>query len=168
MKKSWVLLVPLCFCGLARAGDFNYDPFYIGGGLSSNSLDGFEDATGYQLFAGYNLDYMLGPVTTAVEAGYMDSGDFDLSLSAPGFSFSPPSVEAKGAWASVNLAYPINESFELLGRVGYDFGDDDGALLGIGIEYLPTTQFGIRGEYISRQVTESLQINVVYYPRWLK
>lgn len=76
------------------------------------------------------------------------------------------SVETKAAWASANLAYPVNESFELLGRVGYDFGDDNGALPGTGIEYSPLSQLGIRGEYVSRRETESLQINVVYYPHW--
>jgi hypothetical protein len=168
MKTSWLILAPLCFGSLAHAEGFNYEPLYIGGGLSSNRLDGFDNATGYQLFAGYNLDYMLGPVTTAVEAGYMDSGDFDLSLPTPGFAFSPPSDNATGGWVSANFGFAVNERFECLGRVGFDFGDDDGALLGVGVEYKPAKQFGIRGEYIARREINSLQVNVVYYPGWSK
>jgi len=168
MKKFGLILAPLCFCSLSHAEGFNFEPLYIGGGISSNRLDGFDNATGYQLFAGYNFEYMLGPVTTSVEAGYMDSGDFDLDLTTPGFTFSPPSDNATGAWLSANFGFPVNESFELLGRIGYDFGNDDGALLGVGVEYQASKKMGIRGEYITRREINSLQVNFVYYPRWLK
>lgn len=168
MKKLCMILIPLCFCSSAQAESFNFEPVYVGGGISSNQLDGFDNATGYQLFAGYDFDYKLGLFTTSIEAGYMDSGDFDLDLNAPGFTFSPPSDNATGAWVSANIAYPVNETFELLGRAGYDFGDDDGALLGLGVEYQASKKIGIRAEYITRSEIDSLQVNIVYYPQWTK
>jgi hypothetical protein len=162
-----LILLPLCFCSITYAEGFNVNKLYIGGGASSNRLDGCDNATGYQLFAGYDMDLLLGPVTTAIEMGYMDSGDFDLELNVPGFNFSPPSVDAKGLWSSANFAYPVTETFEFLARIGYDFGDDDGVLFGFGAAFSVIQQLAIRGEYISRQETDSLQINLVYSPDWL-
>lgn len=167
MSRLWLLIVVSCFYGLTHAEVFDVNNLYIGAGISSNRLDGFDNATGYQLFAGYDLDVPLGPLTTAIEVGYMDSGDFDLQLNVPGISISPPSVDAKGAWASANVAYPFTEAFSILARIGYDLGDDDGVLFGAGAAFSIIPQLAIRGEYVSRRETDSLQVNLVYSPRWL-
>jgi hypothetical protein len=53
---------------------------------------------------------------------------------------------------------------ELLGRAGYDFGDDDGFLFGIGGGYIVNKNLKLRLEYVWRDNVDSLQFNVVFYP----
>ena len=50
----------------------------------------------------------------------------------------------------------------MLARVGFDFGDDDGVLLGTGLQYKFTTKVAMRMEYVARQNVNSLQANVLF------
>ncbi|MDH5426259.1 MAG: porin family protein [Gammaproteobacteria bacterium] len=159
MKKTALLLLMMSYHGAAQAESFDFSQFYIATGLSVNKLDGFDNANGYQLLIGYDLQYSVGAASTSIEAGYMDSGDFDLTLA--GLS-SPPSTKAKGGWVSANISYPLDDHFKLLARGGYDFGNDEGALLGTGVEYHLSEPFNIRAEFISRDETDSFQINLTY------
>jgi hypothetical protein len=161
-----LLLLAALFTGLAGAQGFATSRLHIGGGLSVNQLDGFDDATGYQLLVGYDLDFSLGAASSSVEAGYMDSGEFDLHLGFPGSVTASLSTEAKGAWVTGNIAYPLNPSFDLLARAGYDGGDDDGLMLGAGLAYGLAEKYTIRAEYVVRDETESLQLNLIYFPGW--
>ena len=161
MKKTGLFLILVLGCsGVVQADGIDLSRLYIGTGLSVNKLDGFDNATGYQVYAGYDLNYPIGAVTTSIEVGYMDSGEFDLILS--GLPLPPPSTQAKGSWISANLSYPINDAFNLLVRGGYDFGNDDGLLLGTGVEYNMSEQYRIRGEFVSRDEIDSFQINLAY------
>ena len=51
----------------------------------------------------------------------------------------------------------------MLVRLGYDFGDDDGFLLGTGMQYKFTTKVAMRMEYIARQNVSGLQANVLFH-----
>lgn len=165
MKASFLFIATamLWLSGTARAGDFTLTDIYYGAGISSNETDGFEDATGYQVFAGYDFGEIFGPLSTVVEIGYMDSGEFEHQLSTASGD-ARLITEAKGPWASGHLAYAFTDAIEVLGRAGYDFGDDDGALLGAGIGYHISKRFTLRLEYVARDVTDSLQLNMVYRP----
>lgn len=161
MKKVVLGVALFSAAGLAQA-----QGVYIGGGLSSNELDGFsgDNATGYQVFAGYDLDMIkLGAVKSAVEVGYMDSGEFETCVSLPFLGNVCGKDNATGVWANYVASVDINQSVSVLGRGGLDFGDDDGFMYGVGLGFKPAKQLEIRGEYVVRDTINSLQANVVYH-----
>lgn len=141
---------------------FNQDSFYAGAGLSLNSLSGYDDAMGYQVFAGYDLDFLnLGAVRLAVEVGYMNSGDFEFEETFFGQTFTFK-TDASGLWATGVVSYPLSDRFDLVGRLGLDFGDDDGFMLGGGAGYRVADQWGVRAEYVMRDNIDSLQLNAAF------
>ncbi len=62
----------------------------------------------------------------------------------------------------VFAGYELDSQFRLLGRLGVDFGDDDGLMVGAGLGYAFNRQLEVRGEYVARDNIDSLQANVVY------
>ncbi|HEX5513307.1 MAG TPA: outer membrane beta-barrel protein [Gammaproteobacteria bacterium] len=145
--------------GSALAQGFNQDNLYAGAGISLNSLSGFDDAVGFQIFGGYKLDTLnLDPVKLAVEVGYMDSGDFEAN-----YWFGKVEANVSGVWASAVASYPLTPELNLLGRLGLDFGDDDGLLLGAGVGYTVSKEIELRAEYVIRDNVDSLQANFVYH-----
>jgi hypothetical protein len=142
--------------GSAAAQGFDQRNLYVGGGLSFNSLSGFDDAVGFQIFAGYLFTPVgVGQISLAAEAGWMTSGDF----SAPG----QPDVSADGLWVNGVVGYPMTARFQFLGRAGMDFGDDDGLMFGIGLGYGLTSELELRAEYVVRDNINSTQVNVAYH-----
>lgn len=131
---------------------------YAGGGLSSNSADGLNgNATGFQFFLGYDLKGVkLGKANVAVEAGYMDSGDFDGCY----FNFGCGSDSATGLWATGVVLVPVANQLDFIGRLGLDFGDDDGLMFGVGLGYAVDKTIQLRGEYVIREDIDSLQANI--------
>ena len=130
---------------------------YAGGGLSSNSADGLNgNATGFQIFLGYDLKGVkLGKANVAVEVGYMDSGDFDVCY----FGFCA-SDSATGLWATGVVLVPVANQLDFIGRLGLDFGDDDGLMFGVGLGYAVDKKIQLRGEYVIREDIDSLQANI--------
>lgn len=129
---------------------------YLGGGVQHNRLDGdWDNATGYQFFGGYLFPGVPGLMRFGGELGYRDSGDFSQS----GVS----DVVFEGVWASGVVRVPFTPSLSALGRVGWDFGDEDGLLYGAGIAYRMNVALSLRGEYVVRDETDSLQANVVIH-----
>ncbi|RFA31100.1 hypothetical protein CAI21_00035 [Alkalilimnicola ehrlichii] len=128
--------------------------FYAGGGITRNQLSGWDDATGFQFFGGYNLPVETGLVDLSVELGYADSGDFESN---------GQETNADGLWLTGVARYPVTPEFGILGRLGADFGDDDGLMFGIGAGYRVNVAFEIRGEYVVRDETDSLQANFVVH-----
>ena len=57
---------------------------------------------------------------------------------------------------------PLTSKTDMLARLGFDFGDDDGFLLGAGMQYKFTTKVAMRMEYVARQNVNSLQANVLF------
>lgn len=140
--------------------------FYVGGGFSNNDVSSWDDATGYQVFVGYSLDrwlnFGLEDLSFAAELGYMDSGDFERRVCFLNFGCFKDETSASGVWTSAVASYSLSPEFKLIGRIGVDFGDDDGALLGIGAGYQFNNAFELRGEYVVRDEIDSLQLNLVY------
>jgi hypothetical protein len=89
----------------------------------------------------------------------MDTGNFKATVGGV-------SVEskAKGIWGAGVARYMATPNVELLGRVGYDFGDDDGLLFGIGAGYIVNKNLKLRLEFVEREDVSSIQFNVVFYP----
>ena len=170
MKKISILIAPLLCSTLLCAQGVNANQFFIGGGLGSNDLAG-ESATGFQIFAGMPLPVKMGKAKLSAEVGYMDSGEFEETFSYttinPLNPFGPPLVvsntttyEVKGLWANAVVEVPVG-SVELIGRVGLDFGDDDGLMLGAGVGIPVSNTMDIRVEYVIRDHVDSLQANLV-------
>ncbi len=129
---------------------------YVGGGLGFNSLPGYGSARGFQFIGGYSFSAKLNEdISSALEFGYMDSGNFDQ------YKGSSSNERVKGLWASMVESVPLSSKTDMLARLGYDFGDDDGFLLGTGLQYKFNTKLAFRMEYVARQNMNSLQANVL-------
>ena len=160
LKVSRVIAVALVAAGLssvASAQKFDNRRLFFGGGFAQNSISNFDNATGFQIFGGYNFPELARKFSVDAEAGYMDTGNFKRTA---------PTVEtkAKGVWGSGVARYMVAPQVELLGRLGYDFGDDDGVMFGIGAGYIVNKNLKLRGELVFRDTVDSLQFNVVFYP----
>lgn len=142
--------------GPALAAELEADRFYAGGGISDNEV-GDEDATGYQFFGGYELPVDMGAVEPAVELGFWDSGDFHVRTPA-----GRVERDAEGMWANGVFSLPVAPRVDLIGRAGLSFGDDDGLMAGGGAGFELTPELDLRGEYVVRDDTDSLQANLVY------
>lgn len=138
------------------AAQVESDRFYAGGGVNDNEVND-EDATGYQFFAGYELPVDMGQVEPAVELGFWDSGDFDVTTPA-----GRVERDAEGLWANGVFSVPVAPRVDLIGRAGLSFGDDDGLMAGGGAGFDLTRDLELRGEYVIRDDTDSLQANLVY------
>lgn len=163
MKKVVFGAALLAASSLAQA-----QGIYIGGGISSNDLDGWSDnATGGQFFAGFDLDMInLGSVKSAVEVGYMDSGDWEEDICYTYFGITQcatAKTSAKGAWANYVGSVDFTPAVSGIARAGFDFGDDDGFMFGAGLGFKATQQLEIRGEYVVRDHIDSLQANLVFH-----
>ena len=143
----------------------DFDQLYVGGGLSMNSVSGFDSAMGYQAFAGLPLDMIqFGPVKSAAEVGFMSSGDLGYSCSGSyyGYTYSCPSFSASGLWATYVASMDLADRVTGIARAGLDLGDDDGLMVGFGADYSLNDKIGIRAEYVIRDNINSLQANVTY------
>lgn len=140
----------------AFAATLEQDRMYLGGGIADNEVDN-ESATGYQFFAGYELPVNTGEVDTAVEIGFRDSGDYDVNTPA-----GNREEDADGVWVNGVASVPLAERIDLVGRAGVDFGDDDGLMAGAGVGVDVTDRVEVRGEYVARDETDSVQANLLY------
>lgn len=146
----------------AETTPFNAEDIYVGGGLSSNSASGLDSAMGFQIFAGVPLNVDLGSVNSAVEVGYMDSGKMEACVNVPFFGNVCGGDNATGIWANYVATMPLSGQLYGVGRLGLDFGDDDGLMYGIGVGHGIDDKLDVRGEYVARDNINSLQLNVVY------
>ncbi len=134
------------------AHEFDSGNAYGGVGLTFNTAGGL-NATGFQLFGGYDLNVKINDdISTAVEVGYMDSGSFG------GFGGS-----ADGLWTALVASTEINRKMDAFMRVGLDFGDDDGVLVGAGMGYHFTPKAELRVEYVIRDNINGMQFNAVFH-----
>ncbi len=89
----------------------------------------------------------------------MDSGDIKFCIA--GFCAKD---NATGLWATGVGRLQLNPQFELLARAGFDFGDDDGLMVGVGAGFNVNKQTQLRFELVERDDISSLQLNFVYRP----
>lgn len=160
MKKIAGLLTFLALVMVApvqtQAEGLDAERFYVGGGLSFNNLPDVGSARGFQFIGGYEFNFKINDdISSAVEIGYQDSGDFDRSNSVGS------SASATGLWIAMLESVPLSGKTDMLMRLGYDFGDDDGFLLGAGMQYKFDTKVALRMEYVAREHINGLQANVV-------
>jgi len=163
LKVSRFMAVALVAAGLssvAAAQGFDNRRLFFGCGLSQNSISNFDNATGLQIFGGYNFPALARNFYVDAEAGYMDTGKFKRTF--PGIG--TVETKAKGVWGSGVARYMVAPQWELLGRLGYDFGDDNGVMVGVGGGYIVNKNLKLRVEYVMRDTVDSLQFNVVFYP----
>ena len=155
MNKLIPLLGLMLVTTQANAADIDTKQFYFGAGIGFNSVNNNNfyndsDAVGFQVFAGHPLAVDMGNAELAVELGYMDTGDFDRGGSA------------NGLWSTAVISLALNNDLKLLGRLGYDFGDDDGVMVGAGIGFPVASKMDMRIEYVVRDNIDSLQLNLVF------
>lgn len=153
----------LFFIGVQAASAADVKGMYFGAGINQNDLSGFDKATGFQFFGGFGLPVRLPDGKLSLEVGYWDSGDFENSITIPFFGTIKVKDSASGLWATGVFTLPINKTVGVLGRIGLDFGDDDGLMFGVGVGFKIDRQMEIRGEFVSRDDIDSLQANFVYY-----
>ena len=124
--------------------------FSIGVGISDNSAGQFiKDETGFQFFTAYDLNQVnvMEGVKSSVEIGFMDYGF--------------PS-DNTGIWANYVVDGLISGQLGWLARLGFDFGDDSGLMIGAGVSYATSEKIELRVEYVSRDDVDSLQFNLLY------
>jgi opacity protein-like surface antigen len=155
MKKRIPLLGLLLVATQVSAAGVDAKELYFGAGVGFNSVNNNNfyndsDAVGFQVFAGLPLAVNLGSAALAVEVGYMDTGNFDNGGSADGL------------WSTAVARLALNNDLKLLGRLGYDFGDDDGVMVGAGLGFPVASKMDMRIEYVIRDHIDSLQANLVF------
>lgn len=138
---------------------FNPKALYAGFGLSANRVDspfkGFSSktASGLQGFMGYNFG-TVNTLTTAAEVGYSQTSDFYKDIDS----------DVAGLWLAGLIKAPIPNSdprLKLLGKAGYDLGDDSGVFLGVGAEFSFNPVVALRAEYLNKDALTSYQFNVI-------
>ena len=148
-------LVAMMLSSIALAQAVDTSRLFFGAGLSSNEVSGSDSAVGWQVFGGYGFGQVASNLYLDAEVGYMDTGDMER----PGGD-----VKANGLWAAGVGRFLVTPNIELLGRLGLDFGDDDGLLGGIGAGLILTKNIKLRLEYVQRDKVDSWQFNFVYQP----
>ena len=148
-------LVGMALSSIAVAQGMDTRNLFFGAGVSSNEVSGSDSATGYQIFGGYGFGEVTKNVFIDAEVGYMDTGNMTKSGG---------NVKANGLWASGVGRLMVAPSVELIGRLGMDFGDDDGLMAGIGAGLLLTKNIKLRLEYVQRDKVDSVQFNFVFQP----
>jgi hypothetical protein len=148
-------LVGMALSSAAVAQAVDTSRLFFGAGLSSNEVSGSDSAVGWQVFGGYGFGQVASNLYFDAEVGYMDTGDMER----PGGD-----VKANGLWAAGVGRFLVTPNIELLGRLGLDFGDDDGLLGGIGAGLILTKNIKLRLEYVQRDKVDSWQFNFVYQP----
>lgn len=168
MKKSVLLALFLSLGGTSVANA----EFYLGGDLALTSFDysDVDNATGYQLGAGYSFDNNV-----AIELRYLDSGKADVDGSVPiddvfpGATVSDMGIELSGYLATVSYTMPLgaqdswglffrgglyDTDTEISGTVTFPGGGSErgtasesttGLTVGLGLEWMLTPAFGLRG-----------------------
>jgi hypothetical protein len=158
MKAKALVLVAACAAlagPLPAIAQYQQGDFYLGAGVTHNRLSGWDNATGYQIFGGFEPRMAFGPLRLGAELGYMDSGDFSQTGQAD--------FAADGVWVSAVGRFPVTPQINALARLGWDFGDDDGFLWGAGLGFRVNPAFEIRGEYVARDNIDSIQANAVIH-----
>ncbi len=156
MKKIIPVLGLLIATSPLSAQTIDTKQIYFGGGLGLNDTSGTDNGAGFQIFAGLPLAVDMGKTKLAVELGYMDTGNMDIN--APSGNAS---VKANGIWSTAVVTLPLQEKLNLVGRLGYDFGDDDGLMIGGGLGMPIADNMSLRFEYVIRDNIDSLQANLV-------
>lgn len=164
-KQIIILGILTCATGTVSAHCM-HNKYYVGAGMGINSTQGFGETAGYQVFGGYCLDFNFkSPRSrTSVEVGYMNSGDFqkdeDIFANNPNrSSIVEVNKSYSSAWLAGLAEYKFDNKMHIMGRVGFDAGDQTGILFGGGAGYNVTKYAQIRAEYVLHNEVDSFQLN---------
>jgi hypothetical protein len=165
MKRGLFFSILMIFSSAAAAQGssvtINTSSFYLGGGHGFNGHAGGR-SVGYQFLGGYEFAAKLnGDISSAIELGYMDTDNFEGKNLNNGAT-STSDQDAKGMWLNYVGSYPIGNKVEGLWRIGLDFGDDDGVMVGAGMGYNFNRHWALRTEYVIRESVDSFQFNLLY------
>ena len=155
IRGAAIGLIGMALSSVALAQGFDTSKLFFGAGLSSNDVSGSDSATGYQIFGGYGFGEVTPKVFIDAEVGYMNTGNMTRRGG---------NVKANGLWANGVGRLMLAPSIELIGRLGMDFGDDDGLMAGIGAGVLLSKNFKLRLEFVQRDNVNSVQFNFVFQP----
>jgi hypothetical protein len=155
IRAAVIGIIGMALSSVALAQGFDTGKLFFGAGLSSNDVSGSDNATGYQIFGGYGFGEVTRNVFIDAEVGYMDTGKMTRGGGT---------VKANGLWANGVGRLLVTPSVELIGRLGLDFGDDDGLMAGIGVGLLLAKNFKLRLEFVQRDKVDSVQFNFVFQP----
>jgi len=147
---------------LRRPSSSALDPrrLYYGAGLSMNTLANTRWGAGAQVLTGYDTGLAVGRMALDAELGYLNTGNMEFDTQVG----SRIATRASGVWLSGVARVPVSYGWEALGRLGGDFGDDAGLLLGVGAAVELTRDVKLRIEYVVRENIDALQLNVIYRP----
>lgn len=149
-------IIGMALSSVAAAQGVDTSRLFFGAGVSSNDVSGSDNAVGGQIFGGYGFGEVTRNVLIDAEIGYMDTGKMKRGGGGD--------VKANGLWANGVGRLIIAPSVELIGRLGLDFGDDDGLMAGIGVGFLLTKNVKLRLEFVQRDSVNSVQFNFVFQP----
>lgn len=155
IRMAVIALIGMTLPSVSPAQVVDTSRFFFGAGASSNEVSGSDSAIGYQIFGGYGFGQVSPNVFIDAEVGYMDTGNMEKAGG---------DVKANGLWATAVGRILLTPSIELIGRLGLDFGDDDGLMGGVGVGFLLTKSVKLRFEYVQRDKVDSVQFNLVFYP----
>lgn len=171
MKTKIIVLLSMLFISQGAFAHCEKKNYYVGAGVAFNSIDQFDDSTGMQFMGGYCLDlnFMSKKSKTAVEVGYMKSGDFENTVTrTTGGNGNNQQTRTStnrrsydGLWATGVTEYRIDPKFHFIARLGMDIGDDNGLLYGLGAAFNVTKWSQVRAEIVERDTVGSLQLNWV-------
>lgn len=150
-RVATTLLLALTF-SQAMAQGFDPSRLYVGGGLGYNDIPGSDNEVGWQVFGGYEFGAIAQDVYLDAEVGYMNAGD------------GRSGEDIDGLWATAVRRLRVGPQLDLIGRLGFDFGDDDGLMVGIGAGMPLGPRSALRLEYVDRDNIGSLQLNFIYRP----
>lgn len=129
---------------------------YVGLGASANIMPNADAGSGYQFLLGYRFPLDMSNLHYALELGYMDSGEMADQTEDIVYT-------AAGAWFAAVAGLELHPDLDTVFRFGADFGDDRGALYGIGLRYDLGPTYALELDQITRDNIQSTQLNLVYY-----
>ena len=153
LKRLIGVVAFLSFAENSYSFEFNKKNFYTGGGVTYNTFES-GNAFGSQWFAGYDISeyFLLVPrVGLAAEAGYSN-----IVKSASTIR------RYEGVWSDMSLNYKYNSRIKYINRLGVDFGNANGVMMGLGLEYAIDRNIKVRSELVMRGVYKSYQVNALY------
>lgn len=164
MKKYLlpIILTAAASSALAEGSPLN-NKLYVGINLSHNTINspfsngGDADASGYSAFTGLKFNNSVEGLTTSAEIGYSDTEDFFNSNG---------DADINGIWVAgvAEKTLPeIDPRLSVLGRIGLDFGDDDGIFLGAGAGFKASDLLSLRAEFINKDASSVYQIGALIH-----
>ncbi len=136
-----------------QAEEASWRELYYGGGFGSASVVGMtQSQSALQLFAGYPLrtpPQLASPYNHfAFELGYIDVSD----------------VRHDSLWMGPVWRRTLSSEIDLLLRIGFEVGDDDGGIAALGVEHKIDRRQAVRLEYVERSHGSVLTINLRHRP----